>query len=127
MGHIWLPPQGQVGHALEVACLVALTWTKGQVTPTPKRDCTKDPHLHCVTILAAMFGALALGQALWKHLPYREPPVTLPVGTVDGYDCPCAGKGDRLTQLVRPGAGSGASVPEALCSLTVLTCPDLSP
>lgn len=36
MGHIWLPPQGQVGHALEITCLVALTWTKGQVTPTPK-------------------------------------------------------------------------------------------
>lgn len=44
-----VPPQGQMGHSLDVACSVVLTWTKGQVAPTPAHDYPRDLQQHRLT------------------------------------------------------------------------------
>lgn len=101
LGHILMLPQGQGEHSLYVACLVALTWTKGQVAQISTPDCPRDPHLHLCNHLAAIFGALALGQVLPTRAPYIPIESCHPLFGYKVDDHYCRFTGSRFTQLVR--------------------------
>lgn len=93
---------GSSPHSLDTACLVSL------MDQSSKRDLPEDTHVHLCGHLPFIFGALALGPALWKHLPlYVRSLLSSPKWPQERANpvLSIQGGGNRLTQLVRTGAG----------------------
>lgn len=84
-----MPSPRTVGHALEVVCLVALSWTKVSVTPKLKHNCPKDPHLHCDRCACHLWSScLGPGTSCIESLLSSSQ-----LGTGHSHDCPFTGRG----------------------------------